>query len=381
MDAFFAAVEQLDNPELRGKPILIGHPGPRGVVATASYEARPFGVGSAMPMSIARKRCPDAIVVKPRLSRYAEYSKKIMRAFRTFSPLVEPLSLDEAFIDLTGAEKLWGSPQQIGAKIKASVFEATGGLHVSVGIASTKYVAKVASDQDKPNGLTIVEPHKTLEFLWPMTIDKIWGIGKRNHQKLSQLHLHTIRDIAKSDPVWLKQELGSLGEHIYRLAHANDPREVIIEHDAKSIGAEFTLDKDIEGRKAILPHLLRSADRIAPQLRKRGLVANGLRVKLKTHFFQIQTRQSKLRQPSANAHELYQAGCQMLDRFDLDHPLRLVGMAAFGLEFQDEKSQMDLFQDPQTHQRHQRQRLDQHIDDIRDKFGLDALKRGSDLES
>ena len=178
MDAFYAAVEQLEHHELRNKPILIGHPGLRGVVATASYEARVHGVGSAMPMALAKKKCPEAIVVRPRIERYAKYSKKIMQVFRDFSPVVEPLSLDEAFIDLSGTEHLWGSVEEIGEQLKEAVFKATGGLRVSVGISSTKYVAKVASDHNKPDGLTIVSPEDAKSFLAVLPVSRIWGIGK-----------------------------------------------------------------------------------------------------------------------------------------------------------------------------------------------------------
>jgi DNA polymerase-4 len=379
MDAFFAAVEQLDRPELRGKPVLIGHPSPRSVVSTASYEARCFGVGSAMPMATARRRCPDGIIVPPRFDRYLEYSRMIMKVFHDFSPLVEALGLDEAFIDLTGTEKLWGPPQEVGEKVKAAILEATGGLKVSVGISSTKYVAKVASDHDKPNGLTIVPPTEVKAFLWPQSIASIWGVGKLGRKRLSQLGLRTIRDVAQSDPVWLKQSLGSLGDHIYQLCHGIDPRPVITEHDVKSVGAEFTLAKDISGESAIRPHLFRAAEQIAPSLRKKHLVAKGIRVKLKTTGFKIITRQIAMTRPSSNAKSLYQAGCELLDRFDLEQDFRLVGMAAFDLHTPIENVQFDLFEDPGSEKERDRNRLDQEIDNIRSKFGKDALKPASEL--
>jgi len=380
MDAFFAAVEQLDRPELRGKPVLIGHPSPRSVVSTASYEARPFGVGSAMPMVTARRRCPEAIIVPPRFERYSEVSQTLMEAFRSFSPLVEPLSLDEAFIDLTGAEKLWGTPQEAGEKIKKAVFEATGGLRVSVGISSTKYVAKVASDHNKPDGLTIVPPESVQDFLWPLPIDQIWGVGKRSRELLLKFGLLTIRDVAQSDPIWLEQQLGSLGKHIYQLSHGIDARNVITDHDAKSIGAEYTLSEDISGETSIRPHLLRAANRIGPRLRKKGVIAKGIRVKLKTVRFQIITRQMALTRPSANAQSLYRAACELLARFDLDGRFRLVGMAAYDLEEPIDESQMSLFDDAQDKAERQRDQLEQQIDGIHEKFGAGALRSASELE-
>ena len=248
MDAFYAAVEQLDRPELRGKALLVGGTGPRGVVSTASYEARPFGVGSAMPMALARRRCPHAIVLPPRFERYRAVSKVVMEALGTFSPLVEPLSLDEAFVDMTGCEALFGSPRAMGETIRRAVFEATQ-LTVSVGISATKYVAKVASDARKPDGLTVVAPDEVAGFLHPLPIDRLWGVGARTCAGLRARGLDTIGDVAATPPDDLERWFGSLGTHVHALAHGRDDRAVIPERDAKSIGSENTLDTDIVGRR------------------------------------------------------------------------------------------------------------------------------------
>jgi DNA polymerase-4 len=253
MDAFYASVEQLDNPQLRGKPLLIGVDHPRSVVSTASYEARPFGVGSAMPMVEAKRRCPQAIIVPPRMQRYAEVSEQIMTVFHDFSPHIEPLSLDEAFVDLTGSERLLGPPDVVAHNLKAAVKRATGGLNVSVGVSGCKYVAKVASDVNKPNGLLVVPPDEMVAFLAPLPVSRLWGVGKRGEEQLKNLDLRTIGDVANADPLWLKQRLGSMGVHVYALAHADDPRGVVSDREAVSISSEETLDVDGTGRDRALP--------------------------------------------------------------------------------------------------------------------------------
>jgi len=200
MDAFYAAVEQLDDPRLRGRPLLVGPPGARGVVLTASYEARPHGVGSAMPMVTARRLCPNAVVVPPRFERYQEVSAAIMRVFADFSPEVEPLSLDEAFLDMTGSEGLFGDPETMGRRLKAAVRDATGGLTVTVGLSAIKYVAKVASGYKKPDGLTVVPPESAKAWLAPMPVSRLWGAGQKTEPRLHALGLRTIGDVADADP-------------------------------------------------------------------------------------------------------------------------------------------------------------------------------------
>lgn len=234
MDAFFAAVEQHDRPELRGKPVIVGFPGPRSVVSTASYEARPYGVGSAMPMVQALRRCPDAVVIPPRFERYKEVSRKVMEVFASFSPLVEPLSLDEAFLDMTGTEALFGPPEEMGRRLKVAVRDATG-LTVSVGISATKFVAKVASDFRKPDGLTVVPPERVAAFLHPLPVRRLWGVGPRAEEKLHRLGLRTIGDVAAASRSFLEAELGSMGLHLHRLAHGDDPRQVQPHREARSM--------------------------------------------------------------------------------------------------------------------------------------------------
>ena len=378
MDAFFAAVEQLDRPELRGKALLIGGTGPRGVVSTASYEARPSGVGSAMPMALARRRCPHAIVLPPRFERYRAISRVVMRTLGAFSPLVEPLSVDEAFVDMTGCEELSGEPREMGESVRRAVFEATK-LTVSVGISTTKYVAKVASDHGKPDGLTVVTPNEVTGFLYPLPIDRLWGVGPRTRERLEARGIATIGDVAATPLPTLERWLGSLGNHVHALAHGRDSRAVVPEREAKSIGSENTLDEDIVGEAAIRPWLLRAADTVARRVRDDGLAARGVRVKLRTADFRLHTRQTLLSVPSHATRTIVEAAEALLREFDLRAPIRLVGVAAFELEEEGggEAEQLDLFEAPQTvHD----ERLDRTLDAVRKRFGEQALTRARNLD-
>lgn len=380
MDAFYASIEQLDDPAIRGKPVLVGSPSGRGVVTTASYEARPYGVGSAMPMAIARRKCPQAVIVPPRFERYLEVSGQVMDTFGRFSPSVEALSLDEAFLDMTGSERLFGPPEAIARRLKDAVREATGGLTVSVGIAATKYVAKVASDFRKPDGATIVPEERTLEFLHPLPVSRLWGAGPKVQERLAQFNLETIGDVAACSEDYLVNVLGSVGAHFHRLAHGEDPRPVIGSRAAKSVGSERTLDVDVSGRGEIWPHVLASLDEIAHRLRKSGTEASGVRVKLKTSDFRLMTRQGLLDTPTTSADTMAEKASELLDEFELSERYRLVGAAAFHLSSDTgARRQLDMFgtRDPAVEAK--RERLDQALDQVWDKFGSGSLRRGSSV--
>lgn len=376
MDAFYAAVEQLDHPELRGKPLLVGGAGPRGVVSTASYEARPFGVGSAMAMVTARRLCPEAIVVPPRMDRYVEVSRVVMQALGRFAPAVEPLSLDEAFADVSGTEALFGPPEALGAAVRAAVREATGGLTVSVGLAPVKYVAKVASDLRKPDGLVVVAPDEVRAFLDPLPVSRLWGVGAKGVERLARLSLHTIGDVARADPALLARQLGALGPHIAGLARGEDPRPVVADRDARGLSSERTLDADVVGAAAIRPILLQEVDTVASRLRAAGLLAGGVRVKLKTSDFQIHTRQCTLAPPSDSAHELWRAAEALLPEFDLSRAVRLIGAGGFALRPVDAPVQAGLF-DATDHARHRQ--LDRAVDAARERYGDEAVRRAADV--
>ena len=375
MDAFYAAVEQLDNPELAGQPILVGPRSRRGVVLTASYEARPYKVGSAMPMAEALRRCPQAIVVPPRFKRYAELSAAIMAVFADFSPEVEPLSLDEAFLDMTGAEHIFGPPREMGCSLQDAVRQATNGLEVSVGIAHTKYVAKVASGISKPRGLEIVPLADAVTWLAPLPVARLWGAGPKTQAKLIQCGYNTIGDIAAADPRMLEQQLGSAGLQFFELAHARDPRRVEGSRRSKSMGSDRTLQHDVKTPADIQRHLRRSADRIARRLRKKNLSAGGVRVRLKTTEFKLLSRQCTLTEPTDIAEVIYQAGIRLLGKFDHPGPVRLVGMAAHTLTRHEQPAQIDLLADPSE------RNLETTLDAIVERFGEDSIKRARDVAS
>ncbi|MDH3452095.1 MAG: DNA polymerase IV [Gammaproteobacteria bacterium] len=377
MDAFYAAVEQLDDPSLRGKPVLVGGHSDRGVVLTASYEARPFGVGSAMPMARARKLCPQAVIVPPRFTRYQAVSECIMDVFEDFSPQVEALSLDEAFLEMTGAGHIFGEPAAMGRRLKAAVREATNGLTVSVGISATKYVAKVASAHDKPDGLTIVAPDRAQDWLAPLPVARLWGAGPKTQQRLKALGLRTIGDLARAGLDFLETHLGSAGLHFHELAHARDPRPVARRRRAQSIGSDRTLAQDVSTHDAAIQvHLQRSADAIARRLRRKGYRARGARVKLKTSDFQLLTRQRQLPEATDVAGVLYAAGVSLLKEFSRPGPFRLVGMAAYDLVRDTELQQLDLFDGDER--RRQRQ-LETTLDDITERFGPGVVRRANAL--
>jgi len=373
LDAFYAAVEQLDDPSLRGKPVLIGPNSYRGVVLTASYEARVFGVGSAMPVAEARRRCPNAIMVPPRFDRYKELSSIMMHTFSDFSPKVEPLSLDEAFLDMSGAQAFFGSPESIGRKIKQAVFDATQ-LHVSVGVASTKYVAKVASGHDKPNGLTVVEPNNTVAWLAPLSVSKLWGVGPKTAARLERAGISCIGDITALDESTLTKRVGSIGTRLLQLANGKDPRRVESSRKSRSIGSDRTLSTDIADPMEIAQHLKRAADRIARRVRAKGLKAGGIRVRLKTTAHQLLSRQCQLRDPSDTALEFYNTAKSLLAMFDNPGPFRLVGMTAFDLvDHVNSSKQLDLFAPTRPRQ------LEVTIDELGKRFGANTLVRAKDL--
>ena len=373
MDAFYAAVEQHDDPSLRGKPLLIGPRSHRGVVLTASYEARPFGVGSAMPMAEARRRCPQALIVPPRFERYTQVSAIIMKIFDTFSPKVEPLSLDEAFIDMTGSTDLFGSPAQIGQRIKDAVRETTG-LIVTVGMASTKHVAKIASAFQKPDGLTVVEHAQTRTWLAPLPVARIWGVGPKMQERLNKLGLLTIGDIACLDADHLTKRLGRQGERLYRLACGEDPRPVVSQRRERSIGSERTLEFDVRTMREIEVHLRQAADRVSARLRQRQYLAGGVRVKLKTTTFGLLSRQIVLDPPSDLGEVLYIHASKLAQQLLPEGPFRLVGLATYDLRKQGESRQTDLFSEPPR-----QSVLENTIDAVSNRFGRFAIRRARDL--
>ncbi len=332
MDAFYASVEVRDQPELAGKPVIVGAVGGRGVVLSATYEARAFGVRSAIPVSQARRLCPQAIFVPPRHGVYGAASKEIMRIFREVTPEVEPLSLDEAFLDVGGAIRRLGPPARIAAMIRATV-SGQQGLTCSVGVATTKFVAKLASTLSKPDGLHVVPADHVLEFLHPLPVSALWGVGAQTGQALARLGLRTVGDIAHTPVDTLQRDLGAaVGAHLFALAWGRDERPVVARPD-KSIGAEETFPVDVDDPEVIKRELLRLSGRTARGLRAGGSVAKTVVIKLRLANFKTITRSRTLPEPTDVARKIYDTACLLYDASGLDARarLRLVGVRATGL--------------------------------------------------
>jgi len=327
MDAFFASVEERDNPELKGKPVVVGM-GIRGVVSAANYVARKYGIHSAMPISQARRLAPHAIFLPVNHARYSEVSGHIMEIFRSYSPFVEPLSVDEAFIDVTGARKLLGTGREIAQKIRAEV-EASQGITCSVGIASTKFIAKLASSRCKPNGLLEIAPDRVLEFLHPLAANEMWGVGPKTNEELAKLGLRTIGDIAHTPRATLIRALGEAsGASLYELAWGRDYRDVVPEEPDKSISAAETFPYDIEDQEEILRELLRLTERATGRMREKSLASQTISIKVRFADFRTITRSKTVPLPLTGVHETYDVVRALFKALHLDRArVRLVGVS------------------------------------------------------
>lgn len=374
MDAFFAAVEQLDNPALRGKPLLVGgDPNGRGVVSTASYEARPFGCRSAMPMRQAMRLCPQAIVVRPRMRRYAEVSAQVFSVFDEFSPTVEGLSVDEAFLDLTGGERLLGPAETAAGELKRRIRERTG-LTASVGVAPNKFLAKLASDLKKPDGLVVVAADAVAAFLEPLPISKLWGAGRVAQERFARMGVRTFGDGLAFTRRQLEAEFGSQGGHFYELLRGIDERPVVSEREARSLGREETFAADIDDVEALRETLLGQTEHVAARLRRAGLAARGMMLKVRDADFQTITRQLTLESATDRTDLLWSAVARLFDEWRRAgvYPVRLIGIAANHLSAAAGE-QLGLFD---AEEARRRKRLDETLDRIRERFGGDAIHRG-----
>ncbi|MDR2460353.1 MAG: DNA polymerase IV [Deltaproteobacteria bacterium] len=329
LDSFFAAVEVLDNPELKGKPVIVGGLGPRGVVSTASYEARAYGVHSALPMSRAKALCPHGVFLWVRMDRYHEFSEQVMDIFHRYTPLVEPLSLDEAFLDVTGSISLFGSPPDIARRIKNEVNSETG-LTISAGVATQKHLAKIASGMNKPDGLTIVPEGKELDFLRPLDLKELWGAGKVTLAKLHALGLKTVGDLAKYPRNLIGKKMGETGLHLWELANGHDDREVCPYRESKSLGAEETYDEDISGKELVSRELLGLSVKVAARLRASGYAGRTLTVKLRDGNFKTITRSKTLAEPLEDHMALFSLALNLVPTGKWG-PYRLLGIQVSNL--------------------------------------------------
>jgi len=332
MDAFYASVAELDDPSLRGKPVVVGA-GIRGVVLSANYPARKYGIRAAMPVGRAKRMAPNAIFVTPDHHRYAEISAKVMEIFESFTPYVEPLSLDEAFMDVTGAQKLLGTPREIGQAIRKRVHEECG-ITCSVGIASNKFIAKLASGHCKPNGLLEIPDDRVISFLHPLPVRDLWGVGPKTAEQLERLGLKQISDIANTPLETLKRALGdAIGEHLYELSWGRDYRTVVVDDPEQSIGANETFSYDMDDPEAILREYLKLTERASTRLRNRNLFAKTISITVRFADFKTITRSKTLPLPISSTHEIYQVVKELYLALKLDRArLRLVGVSLSNLK-------------------------------------------------
>lgn len=327
MDAFFASVELLDNPHLRGLPVIVGGRGARSVVTAATYEARKYGVNSAMPMSVALRRCPNAVVLEPHFEKYRHYSQVVMALCHDVTPLVEPLSIDEAFLDIAGALRLMGSGWRIGTRLRETVARETG-LTCSVGIATTKFIAKLASSLAKPDGLLVVPGESTLDFLHPLPIGALWGVGAKTAEELARLGLRTVGDVAHVPLATLTRAVGTAAAHkLHELAWARDPRAVTTVREEKSVGHEVTFEYDITDSSVIRRELLRMSDQVAVRLRRAGLVGRTVVLKLRYGDFTTISRSRKLEEHTDLGRRIYDEVAAIYAAVERqDARIRLVGV-------------------------------------------------------
>jgi len=378
MDAFYAAVEQLDDPSLRGKAVVVGGSSPRGVVLTASYEARRFGVRSAMPGHHARKLCHDCLFVRPRMTRYAEVARQIRKIFEEFTPMVEPLSLDEAFLDITGSLTLFGGAHRLAVELKQRVHQQVG-LTVSVGIAPTKMVAKIASDICKPDGLLEIAPDRVEAFLRPLPVARLWGVGPNMQRKLAALKIETIADLADAEERDLLRRIGRSGLFWQDLARGRDPRSVVAGRSRKSYGEERTFEHDLRHGDDALRVLAEQAESVARRLRRDRRAARTVTLKMKLTKrtargkYPVLTRSASFPVAVDDGKQIAEAVIDLWSASHAGRSVRLLGVAASAIEDVD-RNQLPLFE---ARQQRQQRALNQAVDRLNARFGSGVVKRGA----
>lgn len=370
MDAFYASVEQLDRPEIRGKPVIVGGTGRRGVVAAASYEAREHGVFSAMPVARARRLCPQGIYISPRGSRYREVSAEIFKIFREFTPLVEGLSLDEAFLDVTASRRLFGDIEQIGMQVKQAILHRLQ-LVASVGMAHNKFLAKLASEFDKPDGFYHVPQDAVQEFLDPLPVRRLWGIGPKTLPKLARIGILTIGQVRTANPDQLRSVLGNRCAHFQALARGEDIRAVTPGREDKSISHEITFDHDLSDLRQLLAVCQQLSEQVGSRVRKQGLLAKTIRVKIRDHHFKTFSRSKTIHAMTCSSGTIYQVAAALLKNWFSQHrntPVRLlgVGVANFEETAKQHGALSDVADAPL---------LDRTLDEINKRFGTAAVSR------
>jgi len=379
MDAFFASVEQLDKPELKGKCVIVGGHSNRGVVTAASYEARKFGVHAAMPTYQAKEKCPEAIIIPGRMRRYKEISKKIMSLLKDYSPLIEQLSIDEAYLDIAGCERLHGKPEEMARKIKKRIRDNVN-LACSIGIAPTKFLAKIASDINKPDGLYIILPENVMEFIDNLPIRKVPGVGKVMHEQLDLVGIKTLGDVKKYSDRMLIKKFGRYGHRLIELSGNIDKSAVEPISVAKSVSSETTLPVNTTDKPMLKKYLLRQADDVGRQLRKSGLRAKTVTLKVKHNDFKQVTRRTSLIDPTQSSETIYKTATKLLDEYAIKKKVRLIGVGTSGLVSIDMPEQIELFADLTNDLKKEDaswEKVDKTVDSIVRRFGKDAIRKAS----
>lgn len=378
MDAFYASVEERENPRLISHPVVVGgSPEKRGVVAAANYVARRYGIHSAMPAVTAKWLCPHAVFLPPRIGYYAKVACQIREIFGRFTPLIEPLSLDEAFLDVSGSEQLFGSATEIAQHIRKAVREETQ-LVVSVGVAPNKFLAKIASDLKKPDSLVVVQADQVQDFLDPLPVERLWGVGRQGSAVFQRLGIRSLRQLRQWPLESLKRQWGSHGEHLWQLAHGIDNRSVVPEREAKSISHERTFEQDVDDQDVLRTWLLDLTQQVGWRLRRRGLRGRTVSLKVRFADFSTVTRSHALPEPTNITDELWQVAEEILcNRLPAHHlPVRLLGMGVGSLDASGVRQGLLFDQD----QRQRQAGLDAISDQIRDRFGMLALRRATSLQ-
>lgn len=371
MDAFYASVEVIKDPALKGKPLIVGGLGGRGVVTSASYEARAYGVHSAMPIMRAKRLCPHAIYLPNDFESYSYYSKRIREVFHSFTPLVEPLSLDEAFLDISGSVRLFGAPEEIARKVKVAV--AALGLPCTVGVAPNKFLAKLASDAAKPDGLLVVPADGVISFLHPLPVDALWGVGETTADKLRRLGLRTVGDLARMPRSTLERAIGeAAGRHLHHLANGRDERVVVAVEAAKQVGSEETFSRDLDDATEILREILRLSDRTAARLRAKSYCGRTVTLKVRWANFSTITRSKTLDHEVATGAEIYSVAKDLFRRLGTERPrVRLLGVSVGGLRSGPPRRQMNL--EESLRERGGWDEATDAIDSIRARFGESSV--------
>lgn len=379
MDAFYASVEQMDRPELRGKPVIVGGTSNRGVVSAASYEARKFGVRSAMPIYEAKRRCPHGHFVPVRMGRYQEVSHRVMHILERYSPMIEQVSIDEAYMEISGLQRLFGSPEDLARRIKGEIRDRTG-LSCSVGIAPNKFLAKIASELRKPDGLTVISPQDAEPFAAALPIEKIPGVGRKTVDRLKGLGVSRLGHIRDLPEHVLLRAVGKFGSTLLAFSCGEDDSPVVPYSEAKSISNEETLDENSDDPEVLRKELLGLAENVGRRLREKGLAGSTVTLKLKRADFVLLTRSMSLGNPTDSTNTLYEAGLRLLDEVERSGKFRLIGIGASKLvHVAERQEQLDLFQG-ESRKESSWKSVEKAMDSIKKRFGRDAIKRGGLLQ-